>query len=359
MWSTKPQKPTQERRSICPHREWISLRKSCNRQSSTNNRSDKVSKSYTLPWTIPDLDKTPRVIKIYDVLRKTYRWPQIVLDVHDYVFKCKLCRWHRPSQKHQRWLQLFLPNRPLEIVAIDILGPQMKTKQKNRFNTVKIDRFSKLTLVFPLPKTIAQHVVLTVFENWIMPYGIPHTRMTNNGPRIVSKVSTALRASTGTKLVRSTEYCPQANSQMERFIKKLIARHCQYINEHQTGWHNYELPPNYVYNTRVHCTTKYTFSLGFRQQPLGAITEKRTSTPGEYIISLPVQAKSVALDYLKVLKKSLNTLCKGQKSCTSDTLIRMYYNVLQVAQENGSLKTSLSTRWNETRTRLLKNRQRN
>ena len=65
-------------------------------------------------------------------------------------------------RKHLNRLRLFSAARPLESLAIDILGPLSKTKTGKRFLLVITDRFSKLTQVVAL-RTITAYTVAVVF----------------------------------------------------------------------------------------------------------------------------------------------------------------------------------------------------
>lgn len=67
------------------------------------------------------------------------------------------------------------------------------------------DRYSKPTSVTFIPLKAAPQVAMLVFENWILPYGIPNTIITNIGPKIVSKCFAALLASTATNLITTSE----------------------------------------------------------------------------------------------------------------------------------------------------------
>ncbi len=61
-----------------------------------------------------------------------------------------------------RWLQLFLSTRPLEFVAVDMLGAFRRTKDGHEHLLVITDRYSKLTRAVPLP-TITAHAVAKAF----------------------------------------------------------------------------------------------------------------------------------------------------------------------------------------------------
>ena len=59
-------------------------------------------------------------------------------------------------------LRIFPATRPLESLAIDILGPLSKTTKCHRFLLVISDRFSKLTQVVPL-RNIGAYTVAVAF----------------------------------------------------------------------------------------------------------------------------------------------------------------------------------------------------
>lgn len=66
----------------------------------------------------------------YDVFWKGHCRLYVTSDVHDFPIKCESCRRRRPTQKHRRCLQIFLPGRALDFAARNILRPLTKRNQK-------------------------------------------------------------------------------------------------------------------------------------------------------------------------------------------------------------------------------------
>ena len=50
----------------------------------------------------------------------------------------------------QQKKNLFLPIGPLDHIAIDLIGPLPKTKNKQQFISVITDRYSRLTIAVPM-----------------------------------------------------------------------------------------------------------------------------------------------------------------------------------------------------------------
>ena len=97
--------------------------------------------------------------RMYYTLRKTYYWPHMAIDIAATVRDCRSCARNRIRlRRHLNRLQLFPATRPLESIAIDILGPLPKSKSGLRFLLVITDRFTKLSQVAPLRRITAYHV---------------------------------------------------------------------------------------------------------------------------------------------------------------------------------------------------------
>lgn len=98
--------------------------------------------------------------------------------------------------------------------------------------------------------------------------------MTENGPRIVLKVSAALCAAIRTKLISATEYCLQVNGQPEILNKTRAVRLRKFINEYQTSCDTYVQPLTYSYSTQIiHTTTTHPFSMRLCREARGAMAK--------------------------------------------------------------------------------------
>lgn len=82
--------------------------------------------------------------RVYNAHKSFYYWLHMAFNVRKFVFRCEFCRRHKPSQKQQRWLQLFSPSTPLQFVAINILRSLTMQKHGSRFLIVITDQYNKL-----------------------------------------------------------------------------------------------------------------------------------------------------------------------------------------------------------------------
>ena len=248
----------------------------------------------------PRLQGHPGARRMYDSLRQDFYWRFMANDVFETVRRCLSCAKSKGTSKQaQRFLKLFPANGPFEFVAMDILGPLPKTSHGKQYVLVITDRYTKLARAIPMKKTTAPLVAAAFLQNWIYPYGIPESLLTDNGPQFISQFFAIVCAALGIRRVPITAYHPQTNGQTERYNKTLAARLRHYVNEHQTDWDIYVQPLTYAYNAQVHKSTGTTpFSLSLTRHPPSTIAEI-SSTANQSDIVGPSSSRGLRLALLK------------------------------------------------------------
>ena len=194
--------------------------------------------------------------RLYQTLRERFYWPFMASDAEHHVATCRTCvQATGVRRKKQHKTRLFPPTGPLQDVAMDLLGPLPKTRLGNQYVLVITDRFSKLTRAIPMAKTTAPFIAAVFLNNWIMPYGIPDTILTDNGSQFIAEFFKTVCHILGVRRKTTTAYHPQTNGQAERYNKTIAKRLRHYVSEHQNDWDQYVQPLTYAYNAQVHATT--------------------------------------------------------------------------------------------------------
>ena len=136
----------------------------------------------------PLLAGHPKSSRMYDSMRRNYFWRRMLDDVVQTCNDCRPCAEARGTRyKTQKPMKLFPAGKPLEFVAMDLLGPFPTTESGFTNILVTTDRFSKLAQVTPLKTTTAPVVANAFVEHWFIPYGMPSFLLTDNGPQFVAK----------------------------------------------------------------------------------------------------------------------------------------------------------------------------
>ena len=163
---------------------------------------------------------------------------------------------------------MFPATRPLEDVAIDILGPLPRTSGGKEYVLLVTDRFTKLVAAVPLARITAYSVAVAFCEAWAFKYGPPATLLSDNGSQFASKLFQTVCQRFGIDNRFTSAYHPQTNGQVERYNRTVLAMLRNYVNDHRDDWDRYISGVTYAYNNTVHRTTKTTpFELVLSRPP--------------------------------------------------------------------------------------------
>ena len=136
----------------------------------------------------PRMSGHPGGSRMYQTMRRTFYWPSMAMDVYNTVRQCSSCAKERIAlRKHSSFLHLFPAQKPLEFVAIDILGPLPRSSSGNRYLLAITDRFSKMVQTAPLRSITADAVGKAFCEAWVFKFGPPALLLSDNGGQFTSK----------------------------------------------------------------------------------------------------------------------------------------------------------------------------
>ena len=221
----------------------------------------------------------PGVSKQYYTMRQTFYWPSMFHDIQQASINCHECAMERVKLRaHKSPMKLFPATEPLEFVAIDLLGPLLRSSTGHRFILVITDRFSKLVRAVPLKNIRGLTVARAFLENWILQYGAPLRLLSDNGTQFTAKLFQYMCERLGVSNLFTTTYHPQTNGQTERFNRTLLASLRAFVAEHPKSWDEYVGPLVYAYNTQVHSTTGLPpFNLVLTKPPKPMIIRRETT----------------------------------------------------------------------------------
>ena len=166
----------------------------------------------------------PGQTRMHRHIRETYYWPQVATDIYKKMRNCTNCAKNRVKlRKRTHPLRIFPATRPLESLAIDILGPLTKTKKGHRFLLLMSDRFSKLTHVVPLRRIDAYTIAVAFVAAWVFKYGPPKTLISDNGKQFAAKLFQAVCSLLGIWNIFISTNHPQTNGQVERYNRAILA----------------------------------------------------------------------------------------------------------------------------------------
>ena len=126
--------------------------------------------------------------------------------------------------------------RPLECIAIDIMGPLPVTEKGNQYIMVVGDYFSKWTEAYPLPDHTAQTVADTLVCEFICRFGTLTRIHTDQGREFESHLFERMCELFEIDKSRTTPFHPQSDGMVERYNRTLQQMLAMFVNQHKDDW---------------------------------------------------------------------------------------------------------------------------
>uniref|UniRef100_H2ZRT1 Gypsy retrotransposon integrase-like protein 1 n=1 Tax=Latimeria chalumnae TaxID=7897 RepID=H2ZRT1_LATCH len=175
--------------------------------------------------------------KLTEKVRIRFYWPGWQEAVREWCQKCLVCGARKASSKTpQAPLVLSLAKRPLERVALDIVGPFPSTPRGKKYILVAADYFTRWTEAYSLPDQEAKTVARVLIEEFICRYGTPCTIHTDQGRNFESTFFQELCTLLDIDKTRTTPYHPQSDGLVERFNRTLTMMLSMFVEANQSNW---------------------------------------------------------------------------------------------------------------------------
>ena len=157
---------------------------------------------------------------------------------------------------------------PLEMIAMDFVGPLPCTERGNKYVLVVGDYFSKWAEAYPLPDQKGETVVRVLLSEFVCRYGIPTIIHSDQGRNFESNVMKGLCSMLGIEKSRTTAYHPQSDGLVERLNRTLMGAVSKYVERDQRDWDLWLPFVLFSYRTTVHASTAMTpYELMFGRLP--------------------------------------------------------------------------------------------
>ena len=148
--------------------------------------------------------------------------------------------------------------RPLERIAIDILGPLPESDSGNNCIMIVGDYFTKWSEAYPLPNQRAETVALHLVNHFISRFGIPDKIHMDQAANFEGKLFAELCRLLEIHKTRTTPWHPQSDGMIERFNRTLETMLRQVTEEDQKNWDQYLSLLSMAYRSSVNTTTGQT-----------------------------------------------------------------------------------------------------
>ena len=232
--------------------------------------------------------------KLMHRVQERYYWPGYSESVKVWCRTCVKCaRRKYPIPQRKASMQTIQAGYPMQVVAVDIMGPLPETDDGNKYVLVAVDYFTRWTEAYGIRNQEAATVAKKLVDEVFCRFSPPEQLHSDQGRQFESDLIQELCKLLQVRKTRTTPYHPQCNGVVERFNRTLLDMLSTTVGDHPSDWDQSIRKLCMAYNSSVHSATGFTpFFLMFgRQVRLPVDLMYGTSSPDSQ--SIPEYVKSL------------------------------------------------------------------
>ena len=199
----------------------------------------------------------PGQAKTFELLSRTYYWPNMRKDTSRYVRNCQVCSRSKTTThgRHGELKPLRVPARPWADISMDFVVGLPPSEGYDSIWVV-VDRLTKQRHLVPCHSTIGAEGLADLFIQhvWRL-HGLPTSIVSDRGPQFASRFWGHLCARLGIARLLSTSFHPETDGQTERTNHTMEQYLRAYINYQQDNWVQYLALAEFAANNQESATT--------------------------------------------------------------------------------------------------------
>ena len=190
-------------------------------------------------------------------IKKRYFWPTIYADVKQWCLDCQICATRRDTGKRTKvpLKPIPPPTSPMEVTAMDIVGPLPETISGNKYIIVFCDYLTKWVEAYPMPNQKAETIAQIFVEKIVFRYGVPQKLITDQGTNFLGDLMNSISKIFQIMRIHTSPYHPQTDGLVERFNRTLTSMLSSYVNTQQTDWDVHIPYCLFAYRNAPHAST--------------------------------------------------------------------------------------------------------
>ncbi|SCV72805.1 BQ2448_4342 [Microbotryum intermedium] len=195
--------------------------------------------------------------KTFHHLSRTFFWPRMRSSCDAYVLTCDVCQRTKAGTTGAVGTShgLSVPNEPMKEVALDFVGPLLKSQGFDMLLTIT-DRLSGYTRLLPSRAAdTAKDVAERFHEGWHRFFGPPTRLVSDRDKLFTSHFWRAYHNLMGTRLSMSTSFHPETDGRSERTNKTAIQALRAVVNRQQNDWVRHLANIEFAINASVNAST--------------------------------------------------------------------------------------------------------
>ena len=191
-------------------------------------------------------------------LRERFYWPGQWADVRDFCRACTICATRKtPVPRRRAPLGTIKAGYPMQIIAVDILGPLPESAVGNSYILVVGDYFTRWMEAYAIRNQEAATVAQKLVDEIFCRFSTPEQLHSDQGSQFESQLISEICKIMNIHKSHTTPYHPQGDGLVERFNRTLLDMLATTSHKHPLDWEEHIRKVCMAYNTNVQATTGY------------------------------------------------------------------------------------------------------
>ena len=170
-------------------------------------------------------------------LQAHFYWPGQWADVRNWCRTCPMCVTRKtPTPRQRGSLGTIRAGYPMQIVAVDILGPLPKTKDGNAYVLVASDYFTRWVEAYAIPNQEAVTVAQKLVDELFCRFSTLEQLHSDQGHQFESDLIAEVCRILKIHKTRTTPYHPQGDGLVKRFNRTLLNMLATMTKEQPGDW---------------------------------------------------------------------------------------------------------------------------
>ena len=197
----------------------------------------------------------PGIIETINKIKSGYYWPNLNIDVNNFVRKCIICNTLKSAKTTKTKLTLYTEtNFPFSVVAMDLVGPLNNIEGDKNYILTIICRLTRFTEAIILNSKSAEDVAFGLFTALFSRHSYPNSILSDLGSEFTNSLIKILESKYNIRRTYTVAYNPQSTGLIEAF-NKTLGKNLRILSEKYTDWPLYVQTSIMAYNSAIHSTT--------------------------------------------------------------------------------------------------------
>ena len=191
-------------------------------------------------------------------LRERFYWPGQWADVRNFCRACTICATRKtPAPRRRAPLGTIRAGYPMQIIAVDILGPLPESTNGNAYILVVGDYFTRWMEAYAIRNQEATTVAQKLVDEIFCRFSTPEQLHSDQGSQFESMLIAEVCKLMNIHKSHTTPYHPQGDGLVERFNRTLLNMLATTSHDHPLDWEHHIRKVCMAYNTSEQATTGY------------------------------------------------------------------------------------------------------